>query len=94
MTTPDQGPHRAAPPSEDRARLDPGDTRVGEAEPDGGISTIFIRRPVIIIMMMAGFLIVGVLAYFKLPIASLPTVNVATMLVTAARCCWWACRSM
>ena len=51
---------------------------------NGGVSTIFIRRPITTFMMMAGLLIVGIAAYLKLPIASLPTVNVATMLVTAA----------
>ena len=49
-----------------------------------GVSGPFIRRPVTTFMMMAGLFIIGVAAYLRLPIASLPTVNVATMLVTAA----------
>jgi hydrophobe/amphiphile efflux-1 (HAE1) family protein len=52
-------------------------------EPSGGLSTPFIKRPVTTFMLMAGVLLVGVLAYFKLPIAPLPTVDVATVLVTA-----------
>ncbi len=54
-----------------------------EEEPSGGLSTPFIKRPVTTFMLMAAVLLVGVLAYFKLPIAPLPTVDVATVLVTA-----------
>lgn len=54
-----------------------------EPLPDGGVSAVFIRRPVTTFMMMAGLLIVGLIAYFQVPIASLPTVDVATVLVTA-----------
>jgi hydrophobe/amphiphile efflux-1 (HAE1) family protein len=49
----------------------------------GGISGAFIRRPIATIMLMVGILLIGCLAYFKLPISSLPNVNVATFLVTA-----------
>ena len=90
----DHEPERTAPspaarsepgPAEARdGRADQGDAASDERLPDGGVSTIFIRRPVTTFMMMAGLFIVGILAYLKLPIASLPTVNVATMLVTAA----------
>jgi hydrophobe/amphiphile efflux-1 (HAE1) family protein len=57
----------------------------GEAEhpQSGGVSAHFIRRPVATIMLSVGFLLVGLLAYVSLPINSLPTVNVATVLVTA-----------
>ncbi len=53
-----------------------------EAE-HAGFSSIFIMRPVMTFMLMAGIVLVGVAAYFVLPVASLPTVNVATILVTA-----------
>ena len=49
----------------------------------GGLSGGFIRHPIMTFMLSAAILIVGVLAYFVLPVAPLPTVNVATMLVTA-----------
>ena len=52
-------------------------------EPDGGLSGRFIRAPVATVMLTVGLLLVGVLAYLKLPIASLPNVNVATFLITA-----------
>jgi HAE1 family hydrophobic/amphiphilic exporter-1 len=54
-----------------------------KAAPNGGISGLFIRRPIATVMLMVGLLLVGILAYMKLPIASLPNVNVATFLVTA-----------
>jgi hydrophobe/amphiphile efflux-1 (HAE1) family protein len=54
-----------------------------DATAGGGISGGFVRRPVATIMLMVGILLVGCLAYVKLPISSLPNVNVATFLVTA-----------
>ena len=51
--------------------------------PSGGISGRFIRAPIATMMLMAGLLILGVVAYFRLPISSLPNVNVATFLITA-----------
>ena len=41
------------------------------------------RRPIATIMLMVGFLLIGSPAYVKLPISSLPNVDVATFLVTA-----------
>jgi len=56
----------------------------GEAEePSGGFSSVFIRRPITTVMLMVAIVLVGVAAYFSLPIAPLPTVDVATVLVTA-----------
>ena len=53
------------------------------AEPDGGFSGLFIRRPMATIMLAIALTIVGLLAYFELPVASLPDVSVATIQVTA-----------
>jgi HAE1 family hydrophobic/amphiphilic exporter-1 len=44
---------------------------------------VFIHRPIGTFMLMAGLVLVGTLAYLSLPIAPLPTVDVATILVTA-----------
>ncbi len=69
--------------------LDVGDRGAGDEGPGeraaayGGFSAFFIRRPVFTFMMMVGLVMVGVAAYFALPVASLPTVDVATILVTA-----------
>jgi hydrophobe/amphiphile efflux-1 (HAE1) family protein len=57
--------------------------RPDHAEPSGGFSGAFVRRPITTVMMMAGLVLVGVVAYLALPIAPLPTVPVATFLVTA-----------
>ena len=54
-----------------------------EPKESGGLANLFIRHPIMTFMLSAGIAIVGVLAYFELPVAPLPTVNVATMLVTA-----------
>ncbi len=55
----------------------------GEPDPSGGMSAVFIKRPVMTLMLMTGVFLIGLLAYFQLPIAPLPTVAVATVLVTA-----------
>ena len=52
-------------------------------EPDGGISGFFIRRPMATMMLAIALTIVGLLAYFELPVASLPDVSVATIQVMA-----------
>ena len=52
-------------------------------EESGGISGRFIRAPIGTMMLMAGLLMVGILAYLELPISSLPNVAVATFLITA-----------
>jgi hydrophobe/amphiphile efflux-1 (HAE1) family protein len=54
-----------------------------EKAPSGGLSGPFIRAPIATVMLMIGLLIVGIISYRSLPIASLPNVNVATFLITA-----------
>ena len=54
-----------------------------QADSGSGFSGNFIRRPIATIMLMAGIVLVGTLAYLSLPVAPLPTVDVATILVTA-----------
>ncbi|HVE21383.1 MAG TPA: efflux RND transporter permease subunit [Acidocella sp.] len=49
----------------------------------GGISAPFIRHPVATAMLMIALLLVGVVAYRTLPIASLPAINQPTIQVTA-----------
>ena len=51
--------------------------------PTGGLSGLFIRKPTATIMLMIGVLLVGIIAYLSLPIASLPDVSVATLQVTS-----------
>ena len=55
------------------------------AEPavHGGLSAPFIRRPIATVMLMIGLLLIGLFAYSALPIASLPDVSTATLVVTA-----------
>ena len=86
MNEPDTIRHADVPAAErdvPAAHPDAPSGHAGDPDPDGGVSTLFIRRPITTLMLMAGVLIVGVIAYFALPIASLPTVDVATILVTA-----------
>ena len=71
MTPPDPAPDRDPTGSDDK-----------DEAVSGGISGVFVRRPIATIMLMVGILLVGCLAYLKLPISSLPNVNVATFLVT------------
>jgi hydrophobic/amphiphilic exporter-1 (mainly G- bacteria), HAE1 family len=48
------------------------------------ISEIFVRRPVMTILVMVGILAFGVLAYRQLPVAQLPNVDFPTLQVSAA----------
>jgi hydrophobe/amphiphile efflux-1 (HAE1) family protein len=52
-------------------------------ETHGGISGPFIRRPVATAMLMIALLLVGIICYRALPIASLPAINQPTIQVTA-----------
>ena len=52
-------------------------------ETHGGISAPFIRHPVATAMLMIALLLVGVICYRALPIASLPAINQPTIQVTA-----------
>ena len=49
----------------------------------GGISAPFIKHPVATAMLMIALLLVGVICYRALPIASLPAINQPTIQVTA-----------
>ncbi len=51
----------------------------------GGFSAIFIRRPVATFLLAAAILIAGVVAYFFLPVASLPSVDIPTIVVFGNR---------
>ena len=51
--------------------------------PNGGLSGFFIHRPTATVMLAIALAIVGLLAYFQLPVSSLPDVSVATIQVTA-----------
>ena len=50
-----------------------------------GFSAIFIRRPVATILLSLGMLLAGAVAYRFLPVASLPSVDIPTIVVFAAR---------
>ena len=56
----------------------------GKRDASGGISGPFIRHPVATAMLMIGLLLVGLIAYRQLPIASLPEINQPTIAVTAS----------
>jgi multidrug efflux pump len=49
------------------------------------ISYPFIRRPVGTTLLAIGFLLLGVVAYFNLPVSSLPTIELPTIRVSASR---------
>jgi hydrophobe/amphiphile efflux-1 (HAE1) family protein len=53
------------------------------AAPSGGLSGIFIRKPIATIMLMIGLLLLGAVSYFTLPVAPLPNISVATLSVTS-----------
>ncbi len=48
------------------------------------IPELFIRRPVMTTLVMAGILLFGVIAYRRLPVSELPNVDFPTLQVTAA----------
>ena len=48
------------------------------------LSEVCIRRPVMTTLLMAAFLIFGIIAYRSLPVSELPSVDFPTILVTAA----------
>ena len=47
------------------------------------LSSPFIQRPVATSLLAAAFLVVGVVAYFNLPVAALPQVDFPTIQVSA-----------
>ena len=48
------------------------------------ISALFIKRPVMTTLVMAGILIFGIVAYRLLPVSDLPTVDYPTISVSAS----------
>jgi len=48
------------------------------------ISELFIRRPIMTTLVMASFLVFGIMAYRLLPVSDLPNVDFPTILVTAS----------
>lgn len=44
----------------------------------------FIRRPVMTTLVMLGFLLAGLLGYYKLPVSNLPNIDFPTIVVTAS----------
>lgn len=48
------------------------------------IAEIFIRRPVMTMLVMLSFLIFGITAYLRLPVSDLPNVDMPTILVSAS----------
>ncbi len=49
------------------------------------LSQLFIRRPIMTTLVMAGILIFGIMSYRLLPISDLPSVDYPTIQITAAR---------
>jgi len=48
------------------------------------ISEVFIRRPVMTILVMLAFLLAGLFGYFSLPVNELPNVDFPTIVVNAS----------
>ncbi|HEX4859626.1 MAG TPA: efflux RND transporter permease subunit, partial [Rhizomicrobium sp.] len=47
-------------------------------------SDVFIKRPIATTLLTLGFALAGASAYFLLPVASLPNVDIPTIFVTAS----------
>jgi multidrug efflux pump len=47
-------------------------------------SSVFVRRPIATTLLTIGLALAGIAAYFLLPVASLPNVDIPTILVTAS----------
>jgi len=50
----------------------------------GGMTALFIKRPVMTTLIMIGIVIFGVIAYRQLPVSDLPTVDFPTIFVRAS----------
>ncbi|HVZ90131.1 MAG TPA: efflux RND transporter permease subunit [Rhizomicrobium sp.] len=48
------------------------------------VSSLFIRRPIMTILVMAGLVIFGAFGYFSLPVSELPAVDFPTIVVSAS----------
>ena len=65
-------------------------TRLADARPAPGtgrpmsFSSVFVRRPVATTLLTIGLALAGMTAYFLLPVASLPNVDIPTIFVTAS----------
>ena len=66
--------------TEDREK----NAEVGDTPPrHGGITTLFIRRPIMTSLVMVAILFFGIVAYRQLPVSDLPNVDFPTITVTA-----------
>ena len=80
---PARGDGRAAPPGAGRAGRDQDrGRRSGGAGGPVSISELFIKRPVMTTLVMAGILIFGIMGYRLLPVSDLPTVDFPTISVS------------
>jgi HAE1 family hydrophobic/amphiphilic exporter-1 len=59
------------------------DPTPGPRSAGGGVSEIFIRRPVMTTLVMAAILLFGLVAYTRLPVSDLPNVDFPTLQVSA-----------
>jgi multidrug efflux pump len=48
------------------------------------LTALFVRRPVGTLLLVAGLVFAGALAFFKLPVAPLPSIDIPVILVTAS----------
>src|SRR2546427_7239761 len=67
----------------DRTRKKSAQGAHGSAE-RGGISQLFIRRPITTTLIMAGIVLFGFIGYRALPVSDLPTVDYPTISVNAS----------
>ena len=71
--------------SQGQLRLGPGAKVTVGAKPQGvvNLSELFVRRPVMTVLVMAGIMIFGLVGYRLLPVSSLPNIDFPTIQVTA-----------
>src|SRR5262252_10305604 len=58
-------------------------SRKSEPHHHGGISELFIRRPITTTLIMVGIVLFGLIGYAALPVSDLPTVDYPTINVNA-----------
>jgi HAE1 family hydrophobic/amphiphilic exporter-1 len=58
--------------------------RSAKPQGGGGISELFIRRPITTILVMAAIVVFGLIGYRALPVSDLPTVDYPTISVNAS----------
>ncbi|MBL7489088.1 efflux RND transporter permease subunit, partial [Frankia sp. AgW1.1] len=49
------------------------------------VSRIFIERPIGTALLAVGLFLVGAVAYFMLPVASMPSIDISTIRIQATR---------